>query len=162
MLGISLLVLPLIAATVFTYARREKTSSSPDVAIPVSQLPAKKSISNLVTASVEHTFQERRSSLNWPTEVDMVGESCPSEMSSFQKSSSCGKRGTNEVQSLERKPRNNSKRESLASSSEYSMGSPSYGSFTTYEIINSKHKGDEETVTPVRRSSRIRKQVTSP
>ncbi|KAA8536298.1 hypothetical protein F0562_028776 [Nyssa sinensis] len=48
-------------------------------------------------------------------------------------------------------------------SKEFSTDSPSYGSFTTYEKILSKHGcGDEETVTPVRRSSRIRHQVTSP
>ncbi|XP_022984662.1 uncharacterized protein LOC111482876 isoform X2 [Cucurbita maxima] len=56
----------------------------------------------------------------------------------------------------------NSRRESMASSSldEYSVSSsasPSYGRFTTYEKIPIKHKnGDEEIVTPVRRSSRIR------
>ncbi|KAK4401786.1 hypothetical protein Sango_0919300 [Sesamum angolense] len=45
----------------------------------------------------------------------------------------------------------------------YSSGSPSYGSFTTLERIPIKNaNGDEEIVTPVRRSSRIRKQVTSP
>ncbi|KAL7002924.1 hypothetical protein U1Q18_004082 [Sarracenia purpurea var. burkii] len=102
----------------------------------------------------------------WPAEVDVVGESCPSEMSSFQKSSSYSKkgelRGSNETQSRERKQRKTSKRESLASSSDYSMmGSPSYGSFTTYEKISNKLGfGEEETVTPVRRSSRIKHQVT--
>ncbi|XP_023551790.1 uncharacterized protein LOC111809647 isoform X2 [Cucurbita pepo subsp. pepo] len=56
----------------------------------------------------------------------------------------------------------NSRRESMASSSldDYSVSSsasPSYGRFTTYEKIPIKHKnGDEEIVTPVRRSSRIR------
>ncbi|KAG6421929.1 hypothetical protein SASPL_118489 [Salvia splendens] len=63
--------------------------------------------------------------------------------------------GGNEVESSERKARKYSK---LASSS----GSPSYGSFTTYERIPIKTNGggDEEIMTPVRRSSRIRKQVT--
>ncbi|KAL1564548.1 hypothetical protein AAHA92_06875 [Salvia divinorum] len=63
--------------------------------------------------------------------------------------------GGNEVESSERKARKYSK---LASSS----GSPSYGSFTTYERIPIKTNGggDEEIITPVRRSSRIRKQVT--
>ncbi|KAL3614290.1 hypothetical protein CASFOL_042364 [Castilleja foliolosa] len=44
------------------------------------------------------------------------------------------------------------------------MGSeqPSYGSFTTYEKIPIKNEyGEEEIITPVRRSSRIRK-ITSP
>ncbi|XP_047945801.1 uncharacterized protein LOC125192308 [Salvia hispanica] len=63
--------------------------------------------------------------------------------------------GGNEVESSERKARKYSK---LASSSE----SPSYGSFTTYERIPIKTNGggDDEIMTPVRRSSRIRKQVT--
>ncbi|XP_057502032.1 uncharacterized protein LOC130785844 [Actinidia eriantha] len=103
-----------------------------------------------------------------PAEFDLVGESCPSEMSSCQRSSSYNKRGLrgtdDETQSQMRKERRVSKRGSLASSSEYSMDTPpSYGSFTTYEKIPNKHGcGDEEIVTPVRRSSRIKKQVTSP
>ncbi|KAF5936979.1 hypothetical protein HYC85_024485 [Camellia sinensis] len=104
------------------------------------------------------------SSQIWPPDFDVVGESCPSEMSSFQKSSSYSKRGpsgTNEAQNQDRKQREVSKRESLASSSEYSI--ESYGSFTTYEKIPIKHGcGEEEIVTPVRRSSRIKNhQVTS-
>ncbi|KAF7142799.1 hypothetical protein RHSIM_Rhsim05G0093300 [Rhododendron simsii] len=104
----------------------------------------------------------------WTADVDIVGESCPSEMSSFQNSMSYSKkgplRGENEIQSQETKQRKVPKRrESLASSSDYSMGSPSYGSFTTYEKIPIKHRsGEEEIVTPVRRSSRFKNQVTSP
>ncbi|KAG9132558.1 hypothetical protein Leryth_008465 [Lithospermum erythrorhizon] len=71
-----------------------------------------------------------------PSNEEVVGESCSS---SYQRKS-----------------------ESFVYSGEYSFGSPSYGSFTTYETIPIKHAGrDEEIVTPVRRSSRIRKQVTS-
>ncbi|KAM3198853.1 hypothetical protein P3L10_034416 [Capsicum annuum] len=46
------------------------------------------------------------------------------------------------------------------------MGSPSYGSFTTYERIPAKHvsvfnlaSGGEEVIIPIRRSSRIRSHV---
>ncbi|KAH7866785.1 hypothetical protein Vadar_024915 [Vaccinium darrowii] len=108
------------------------------------------------------------SQLIWPADVEVVEESCPSEMSSFQKSMSYSKRGVtrgdNEIQSQEKKQRTLPKRrESLASSSDYSTGSPSYGSFTTYEKIPIKHgSGEEEIVTPVRRSSRFKSQVTSP
>ncbi|KAF2294303.1 hypothetical protein GH714_009051 [Hevea brasiliensis] len=112
-----------------------------------------------LSVTAAHTFQERT------TEVETVGESCPSEMSSFEYISSYskeGKKGTREAHSHERKPRKNSKRESLASS-DYSTGSLSYGSFTTYEKILSKNgNGEEEIFTPVRRSSRIRTHVTSP
>ncbi|KAI3712315.1 hypothetical protein L1987_70866 [Smallanthus sonchifolius] len=52
---------------------------------------------------------------------------------------------------------NNMRRESLASSSsDFSMGSPSLGSFTTYERIAIKHK-DEAMLTPIQRSSRLLK-----
>ncbi|KAM3251319.1 hypothetical protein P3L10_005389 [Capsicum annuum] len=44
-----------------------------------------------------------------------------------------------EAQSIEKKPRKSNKRESLAAF-EFSMGSPSYGSFTTYVRIPSKHE----------------------
>nr|XP_043626329.1 uncharacterized protein LOC122597818 [Erigeron canadensis] len=54
-----------------------------------------------------------------------------------------------------KKRASNNKRESLASSSDFSMGSPSYGSFTTFERI--PIKGDEVMLTPIRRSSRLLK-----
>ncbi|KAJ8572441.1 hypothetical protein K7X08_008952 [Anisodus acutangulus] len=66
------------------------------------------------------------------------GREDPSEMSSFQISSSYSKKYP--------KSEND---ESLATS-EFSMGSPSYGSFTTYERIPIKHAsgGGEEVITP--------------
>nr|XP_033517640.1 uncharacterized protein LOC104118001 isoform X2 [Nicotiana tomentosiformis] len=114
----------------------------------------------------DHIVKEKHSSQNWPTEVDVMGESCPSEMSSFQISSSYSKKypksANDEAQSMEKKPRKSNRRESLAAS-EYSLGSPSYGSFTTYERIPIKHASvGEEVITPVRRSSRIRSHVTPP
>ncbi|XP_010266774.1 PREDICTED: uncharacterized protein LOC104604213 [Nelumbo nucifera] len=163
-LGISSVVLTLAAATAFLFLNRRK-APTPEV-VPAKQLPMKKFISSSVSASSDHPPHGRSYSRNRPTEVEMVGESGPSEMSSsFQKSSSCSSskrkqlEKANEAQSQERRLR----RESLASSSDYSAGSLSYGSFTTYEKITNKHgHGDEEIVTPVRRSSRIRKQITSP
>ncbi|XP_057978514.1 uncharacterized protein LOC131164963 [Malania oleifera] len=159
MFGIFLVILTLAVASAMLHTKKAKKSTT-NAPIPMDQQLAKKSISSSVSPEVEQTNQERRSSENWPTEVDIVAESCPSdEMSSFQKSSSHSIR--DEAQSWhDRKPGRNYKRESLASS-DYSLDSLSYGSFTTYEKIPYKH-GEEETVTPVRRSSRIRKQVTSP
>ncbi|PHT28678.1 hypothetical protein CQW23_31734 [Capsicum baccatum] len=52
-----------------------------------------------------------------------------------------------EAQSIEKKPRKSNKRESLAAF-EFSMGSPSYGSFTTYERIPAKNTSEGEEVTP--------------
>ena len=48
-------------------------------------------------------------------------------------------KGASEAQSQERRLRKSSQRESLASSSEYSMGSTSYGIYTSYEKISRKH-----------------------
>ncbi|ESW25943.1 hypothetical protein PHAVU_003G078900 [Phaseolus vulgaris] len=90
--------------------------------------------------------------------------SCPSETSSFQQSSFYSEKVGNEGHKVgpEKKRKSNYRRESLASSSsDYSMGSPSYGSLTVYEKISVK-QGDDTMITPVRRSSRIRNQVTSP
>ncbi|PHT26218.1 hypothetical protein CQW23_34168 [Capsicum baccatum] len=84
-------------------------------------------------------------------EDDVAGASCPSKMSIFQISSSHSKKypksEDDEAQSIEKKPRKSNRRESLATS-EFSMGSPSYGSFTTYERIPAKHaSGGEEVIT---------------
>ncbi|KAJ7954194.1 putative Transmembrane protein [Quillaja saponaria] len=147
-LAILLLVVPLIAATIFNYSRKDKSRTRRD-------------------GSREKQFEkklDRSLPGNCPSVVDMVGESCPSEMSSFQKYTSYSSRGlksSNKAQSVEKKPNKNLRRESLASSADYSMSS-SYGSFTTYEKIPSKNgHGDEEVITPVRRSSRIRKVTSS-
>ncbi|XP_047319828.1 uncharacterized protein LOC124923888 [Impatiens glandulifera] len=87
---------------------------------------------------------------------------CSSEASSFETST-----GNKKKKRVVMKSSNSSvRRESLAASSstEFSMESSSYGSFTTYEkMITKKNNGyDEEMVTtPVRRSSRIRSQISS-
>ncbi|KAM6592460.1 hypothetical protein CsatA_000163 [Cannabis sativa] len=79
---------------------------------------------------------------------------CPSEMSSSSSS----------FQNQKLTKKNNNRRESTATSSCSSMEedsiSISYGSFTTYEKIPTN---DDEIITPVRRSSRLRRShVTSP
>ncbi|VFQ59109.1 unnamed protein product [Cuscuta campestris] len=65
----------------------------------------------------------------------------------------------------EEKRKASSRRESVATS-DCSLGSLSYGSFTTYEKIPLKHHhlgngGGDEGMTPVRRSSRIRSQTVA-
>lgn len=136
-MGMASLVLALVSAATFVYYN----SSNPKHVVHADGLSSKKV--NSASSVPQKIFQERASSHNWATEVDVEGESCPSEMSSFERSSSYSRkdlRGANEAQSQERKPRKYSKRESLASSSsELSAGSPSYGSFTTYERISGKH-----------------------
>ncbi|KAL5988341.1 hypothetical protein ACLOJK_036105 [Asimina triloba] len=101
--------------------------------------------------------------LNGPSEVEMVGNSGPYDVSSSLQMSSSGggqrrsERGEVEIQSYQRRGRRSS------SSHSYSE-SPSYGSFTAYEKLQSKQGcGDDEAMTPVRRSSRLRKPImTSP
>ncbi|KAJ7943043.1 putative Transmembrane protein [Quillaja saponaria] len=162
MLAIVLLVMPLTAAAVFNYARKDRSRSRKNASSVEQQFEKKLDFKR---PTEQHHFLDMQLSRNWTSVVDVVGESCPSEVSSLQKCSSYrkGVKGSNEDQSLENKSNKNHRRESLASSADYSMSSPSYGSFTTYEKITSKHgHWDEEVVTPVRRSSRIRKQVTSP
>ncbi|XVE66691.1 hypothetical protein DITRI_Ditri08aG0098900 [Diplodiscus trichospermus] len=167
LMGLSLLLLCMVAGSAFIYTMTGKPSI-PNAAVPVEPpVLAKKFKYSPVSINSNGTIHERLSSRNWQTEADMADESCASEMSSCQRTSSSYSKNvlkeSNEYQSQERrKPKKTYRRESLASS-DYSMGSPSYGSFTTYEKIPSKHVGeDDEIVTPVRRSSRIRNQITSP
>lgn len=136
-----------VAAAAFIYQYKRNHPSSSNV-VRVEPVLGKQTDNGLI-------HQEKEFSQNWQTENDGGESYCPSEMSgSFQKSASNSMREANEVQSSERKARKYTKRESLASSS----GSPSYGSFTTYERIPIKSNAnvDEEIMTPVRRSSRIR------
>ncbi|ESR35973.1 transmembrane protein [Citrus sinensis] len=163
----SLVLLNLLAVTAFFIHTKKSKITTPNATSPavVQSVVTKKLDSSPISVAAEHTLPGNPASRNWQTEADdmMLGESCPSEMSSF-KSSSHGKglKVSSEAQSQERKSRRSYRRESLASS-DISLSSYSYGSFTTYEKLPSKHgHGDDEVVTPVRRSSRIRKQVTSP
>ncbi|KAK4438011.1 hypothetical protein Salat_0135200 [Sesamum alatum] len=168
-MGICSLFGALLAVAAFTF-QYKKNPSLANVVQATDTLLSKQKDYGLTGTNHHNIYQEKTFSENWQTEVDEIGESCASEMSSsFQKSASYSKKevggGASEAQSTERRTtRKYNKRESLASSlSGYSSGSPSYGSFTTLERIPIKNaNGDEEIVTPVRRSSRIRKQVTSP
>uniref|UniRef100_A0A803MC38 Uncharacterized protein n=2 Tax=Chenopodium quinoa TaxID=63459 RepID=A0A803MC38_CHEQI len=165
--AVSLVVLSLLAAAAFNFVKKSK-KETPAVSTPLADAHVvQKENSSFVPIArkIDPKVRENPSSCSGPVEVDMIGESCPSELSSFQKTSSYYKktdpRGSDEAQSVEKSSRRNHKRESLASSSsEYTMGS-SYGSFTTYGIVHSKQL-DDEVVTPIRRSSRIRSKVTSP
>ena len=212
-LGIFLLIIVLTVAAAFISRKQQKSPSPSVAAIPIDQFLVKK-LPFMATASLENTHQERLSSSNWRTEFDMVGKSCPSEASSFQRTTSDHKRGSkgassaseylmdslsyskieskgaSESERQERGLRKSSQRESLVSSSKYSMGSTSYGSHTSYEKISHKHVsmillfcifiathiasysfllfylilkgcGGQEVVIAVRRSCRIRDQVAS-
>ncbi|CAL9168294.1 unnamed protein product [Musa hybrid cultivar] len=157
--GLSSAVL-LVACFTFLLMKQRQTSplvDNPQIA------PAKKVITKSVSGSSESHGHARGSPFQNTPVVDMLMmDSGPSEFSSsLQNSTSVGRRRATrkgeeeETESNERRLR----RDSTVSSS-----SISYGSFTTYEKLSSK-KGsrDEEVITPVRRSSRIRNhQIASP
>ncbi|XP_020224922.1 uncharacterized protein LOC109806821 [Cajanus cajan] len=148
----------LIAGAAFNWPRKGKSKSKGSIEQPLE-------LQNDSLPSKNKKISPEKSS--GPVEMDVLEDSsCPSETSSFQQSSFYSEKVVNEGhrQVPEKKRKSNYRRESLASSSDYSMDSPSYGSLTVYEKISIKQgHGDEEAIiTPVRRSSRIRKQVTSP
>ncbi|PHT30553.1 hypothetical protein CQW23_29858 [Capsicum baccatum] len=152
-LGISSLVLSLLAGTVLYVKRRSDKTLHP-VAVSRARRPSEMSIFQISLSD----------SKKYPKSEDYVtGASCLSEMSIFQISLSHRKKypklEDDEAQSIEKKPRKSNKRESLVAS-EFSICSPSYRSFTTYERIPAKHaSGEEEVITHVRRSSKIRSHV---
>ncbi|XP_026434166.1 uncharacterized protein LOC113331734 isoform X2 [Papaver somniferum] len=160
---ISLVLLSLISGAAFLYMRSKKASTLE----PVETLQPKKLVSSSTSTSIDSKRPqiERFCSQNWEIEEEMVaGHSGPSGMSSdFQNSSSCKDRESereNEVQSSQGRPI--SRNLDVESSSNYSVGSVSYGSFTTYEKLHNKHGYGDEVVTPVRHSNRIRNKIVSP
>ncbi|XP_047312531.1 uncharacterized protein LOC124915826 [Impatiens glandulifera] len=74
--------------------------------------------------------------------------------------SQCQSHVSSSSNSFEEKKKRGKKSDSSSLMSSSSTESPSYGSFTTYKKIPIKNNGfDEEILTPVRRSSRIRKPI---
>ncbi|KAJ4889206.1 hypothetical protein Rs2_28954 [Raphanus sativus] len=146
MIVLSSTVMVLLAAVAFLFTKKAK-----HVTVSASE-PAPEPVENLV--------KEKLSSLNIQAEVEEEVDDRISNSVHKKSSSLSNNKGPKEQESL---GGNNSKlrRESMASSaSEYSVGSFSYGSFTTYEKIPIKSgDGEEEMITPVRRSSRIRKHL---
>ncbi|KAJ6991732.1 hypothetical protein NC653_019789 [Populus alba x Populus x berolinensis] len=138
MVGISLIVFSLLG-TAFIYMKSQ-TPTTRNAASAVDQMLATKKLDDSpMPVAAEHTDIE---------------SPMPSETSSFSLSyRKKGQGGTSEAHSCERKPRKNIYRREFMASPDYSvgsMGSPSYGSFTTYEKIPSKHGNeDEEVITPV-------------
>lgn len=135
MLGIALLVLALIASAGFVFVKKGNKSSTLKNASDVIK------IQGLVTKKL-HSIEPENTLEVRPSSWECSGESCPSEMSNYQNTPSYnnkkGLNSLNEAQSYERKTRKNQRRESMASSMDSSMGSQSYGSFTTFEKIPTK------------------------
>ncbi|ESQ50914.1 hypothetical protein EUTSA_v10022556mg [Eutrema salsugineum] len=143
-------VLVLLAAVAFLFAKKAKpvAASAPEPA------PVTEKLNLVGHVPVENLMKESLSSLNLQAEeVEDRTSNSFHKKSSFLSEHQSGGGGGKKSNSNK-----NLRRESMASSaSEYSVGSFSYGSFTTYEKIPIK-SGDreEEMITPVRRSSRIR------
>ncbi|CAL0334597.1 unnamed protein product [Lupinus luteus] len=169
----------LIAGAAFKWSRQvisKKTKVTNSVAKPKAAFYA----NSLPTPKEDQSFLDKPSLRNGPTEIDLHEESHTSEISNIQKNSHKQKvveeeLHTSEISSIQKnshkqkvvKELNEANRvdkkptSSSSSSSEDSI-SPSYGSFTTYNKIKIKRgHGEEETITPVRRSSRVRSKVTS-
>ena len=122
-LGIFLLIIVLTVAAAFISRKQQKSPSPSVAAIPIDQFLVKK-LPFMATASLENTHQERLSSSNWRTEFDMVGKSCPSKASSFQRTTSDHKRGS----------------KGASSASEYLMDSLSYSKKESKGQVNLKDK----------------------
>ncbi|CAF1926187.1 unnamed protein product [Brassica napus] len=172
MVLVSTVMVMLAAAAAFLLANKKAKPVVQEDSGPTTVSDAAKEV-NVEHAPVENLIKERFSSLNFQEEEeeevndDMkreeVSSSFPSEMSfSFHKDKSlrsCSNRDElKEYQSGGGRKSNDSGESMASSASEYSIGgSVSYGSFTTYEKIQKRSgRKEEEMVTPVRRSSRIR------
>ncbi|CAN7041442.1 unnamed protein product [Brassica oleracea var. botrytis] len=172
MVLVSTVMVMLAAIAAFLLANKKAKPVMQEDSEPTTVSDAAKEV-NVEHAPVENLIKERFSSLNFQEEEeeevndDMkreeVSSSFPSEMSfSFHKDKSlrsCSNRDElKEYQSGGGRKSNDSGESMASSASEYSIGgSVSYGSFTTYEKIQKRSgRKEEEMVTPVRRSSRIR------
>ncbi|CAH2037327.1 unnamed protein product [Thlaspi arvense] len=126
---------------------------------------------NFEHVPVENLIKEKLCSLNFHEEEEEVDDDRTREVSSFPSEMSFSSKknkslhGCNDRDDLKEYQsgggggrKSNDSGESMASSaSEYTIGSVSYGSFTTYEKIQKRSgRKEKEMVTPVRRSSRIR------
>ncbi|CAO2813581.1 unnamed protein product [Amaranthus hypochondriacus] len=137
--AVGLIVVSILVATGFMVVKKAKSETS-------SMLVVEKSTDVAALSKVDPKVHENSPYVSAQVEVDMGGEPCPSEFSSFQTSSYNKNKDSDEAQSIERysKYKNNHKRESLASSSD-NANTSSYGSYTTYSVLSSKQ------VSPLRR-----------
>ncbi|GLJ30431.1 hypothetical protein SUGI_0602300 [Cryptomeria japonica] len=173
---LSILVASVIAATYLVYASRKRSKIPREVVAdkPTVEFFAKKESEKEIRPTLERmerTYSPVHfpSSRNYP-HVQLLAEYHPEEVSSSDKSMSRINTPEKSVQMYERRFRkgnifSSDTQQDSAVTSEISPDSLSYGSFTTYEKIARKEGGgvrDPKVITPVRRSSRIRKQATSP
>eukprot|EP01018_Ginkgo_biloba_P002104 Gb_06090 [translate_table: standard] len=183
--GLSFLVVATVAAIYFASASRKGRKISNDDA-STEKVKAKRETEGNYSLPVENmektysrmlyssTLQQRKEKLVQPSapRVEFLANYLPAEMSTSDRNFSQISTQDANVQTYERRVR---RRNSMSSetqpdytlTSDFSADSPSYGSFTTYEkLVRKEATADEEQkvmqVTPVRRSSRIRKQAMSP
>lgn len=174
-IGLSILAATALAAIYFVSASRRNSKISSEVG--GKSVKATKKPGDIYSpysrvqfiSTPQNRIEKRVNSRLSPPHVELLAEYFPAEMSSSDRASAYD----NIAQTYERRSRRGNSISSLteqeyAVTPDFSTDSPSYGSFTTYENIVRKEGGrDEEhkvmkVVTPVRRSSRIRKQAISP
>ncbi|KAG6473133.1 hypothetical protein ZIOFF_067040 [Zingiber officinale] len=159
-IGLCLAILLLVASIMFFIMKQKKPTPS----VNELEVPKEKEVLSKSASGSSESYGHARGSPYENTPVDtLLAESGPLEFSSsLRQSTSIQHRTTsknNEEETLSHEKRR-LRRDSTVSSS-----SMSYGSFTSYEKFSAKKKGirdDDEVVTPVRRSSRIRNQIASP
>lgn len=177
-IGLSILVATALAAIYFVSSSRRNSKISSEVegkSLKVTKEPADIYHSPYsrvqFISSPQNRIEKRVNSRLSPPRVELLAEYFPAEMSSSDRSIiSRASAYDNIARTYERRSRRGNSISSAADQEyavtpDFSTDSPSFGSFTTYENIVRKEGGrDEEhkVVTPVRRSSRIRKQATSP
>ncbi|KAJ0257168.1 hypothetical protein HA466_0080810 [Hirschfeldia incana] len=163
----TVMVMLAAAAAAFLFAKKKVKSVVHEDVEPTT-VPDATKVVNVEHAPVENLIKERISSLSFQKEGEVNDESKREEVSSFPSEMSFSSHKDRSLRSCSNRDeyhsgvggkKSNDSGESMASSaSEYSIGgSVSYGSFTTYEKIQKRSgRKEEEMVTPVRRSSRIR------
>ncbi|XP_020091773.1 uncharacterized protein LOC109712560 [Ananas comosus] len=154
--GLAFLIVSLATASIFLHMKRKQS-----LAVATESPSPKEVTAKSVSGSSESYLRPKGSPYqNSLIYMEMMGDSGPSELSTSlnNSASSYGRQRSRKVEGEEALSNEKRLRRDSAVSS-----SSSFGSFTTYEKISCK-KGnrDEEAMTPVRRSSRIRNLVASP
>lgn len=136
LLGVLLAAAVLAASLVFLRMKQKQTAR----VVSLEKLPPHKLISTSISGSSESYINKRRSYYqNSPVDVEMMGDSGPSELSTgLCNSSSFGQGRTKRAKEEE----NFSYERKLRRDSAVSSSSISYGSFTTYEKVSAKKVRD--------------------
>ncbi|XP_062215002.1 flocculation protein FLO11-like [Phragmites australis] len=154
-IGAALAAIIVPAALAFLYMRQKQARVELNSNEPAEQVEQVETQSGSGSSEGHVFVKDSQSPYPMIEETERFGDSGASQYSSSLSSGLDRRRNDKGEESLNPEPM--SRRDSMA----YSTSS--YGSFTTYEKISAKKKNKEdEAITPVRRSSRLRNQVKSP